>query len=185
MTNRRIRLFACICVFAQLLCSCKATDSDTLTELNYIKSAYSASLTAVSVYTSQAEIGDEGHVDQGLIAALLGKGGVFPPEMSAVEEYSFFCASSIEVCEVWIAKCRTYSAARALVRLFEKRKAYLSKIDFDSESDAKAAGSAQIIRRGKKVYFIAASCGDAIASYISKKSSALPNLNAKKRAWQR
>jgi len=155
---------------AQLLCSCKTADVNTLKELNDIKNAFSASLTSVSVYTSSAEEGEAEHIDQGLIAAFFGKDGTFPPEMSGVDEYSFFCASSVGVCEVWIASCRTYSAARALSHLFEERRLYLSKIDFDSDTDAMSAERAQVILKGKRVYFICTPCADDIAAYLNEKS---------------
>lgn len=168
MLNKTIKLLIGIGACALLLCACKENRVDTLFELNNIKSAFSSSLTSVSVYTSKADEGEDGHIDQGLIAALLGKGGELPAEMSGIEEYSFFCASSVELCEVWVANCRTYSAARALSQLFEKRRAFLSKIDFDSESDAKAAISSQVLVQGKTVYFISAACGDDIAAYVKK-----------------
>ena len=159
-------LLSAALVLSFVLCSCKKSEKSTYEILCGAKQQFSQYLTNVSVYDSNAEPGEAEHIDQGLIAALLGDGSEYPPQMSGCQDYSFFCASSIEVCELWIVRCRTYSCAQSVYELFEERRNRLSKTDFENDADSLAADSAEIIKKGKTVCFAALSCSKQALDHI-------------------
>ncbi len=150
------------------LCSCGEEKLSTYMRVLSAREKFSSSLSNVMVYSSLIEEGNEGYIDRELITAMLGDDGVFPKEMELCEQYSFFCASGLEICEGWIVKCRTYTAARDIEALFERRRLYLSKQDFDLDKDIAAVTSACVMREGKYVYFAATQNSDAVLEYMKK-----------------
>lgn len=130
-----------------------------------VKEKYSESLGAVRLYHTEAEEGCEGYIDEGLIIALLGDGEV-PVEMQTVREYAFLCSAQVSLCEVWAVECRTYSGARDVYALFEKRKKLLSAPEYDNAADAEAAGGITLVREGKCVFFAVHKNGSEIVEYL-------------------
>lgn len=130
-----------------------------------VKEKYSSSLGAVALYHTEAEEGTEGYIDVGLIAAMLGDGEV-PSEMQLVREYAFLCSAQVSLCEVWAVECRTYSGAREVYALFEKRKKLLTAPDYENEKDGAAAAGTVLVREGKYVFFAVNEQGDEIVEYL-------------------
>ena len=146
------RIVALVLVCACALCSCGEREESARSMIDRVRGEYADVLGAVSVYYSDAEEGEAGHIDEGLIAAMLGEGGV-PAEMQNVEEYAFLCSAQIALCEVWAVRCRTYSGAREVYALFEKRKKLICGPDYEDPHDAGAAAGATLMRLGRFVFF--------------------------------
>ena len=148
-----------------VLCSCEDIEESTRSMIDRVREKYAETLGAVSLYCSDAEEGHEGYIDEGLIAAMLGDGEV-PAEMQTVEEYAFLCSAQIELCEVWAVKCRTYSEAREVYALFEKRKKLLCGPDYENPRDASAAAGAVLVREGRYVFFAVNEKGAEIVEHL-------------------
>ncbi len=154
-------------VYGMLFSSCSKQSVSTYTKICEAQKKFSIELSNVSIYSSEHSEGEAGYIDRGLIAAILGDDGVFPEAMELCEEYAFFCASSLDICEAWAVRCRTYTAARDVEALFERRREYLSKQELDSESDIAAVSSAEVVRTGKYVYFAATQNSNAILEFLN------------------
>ncbi len=148
-------------------CSCNKSSVDTYTQISEVKEKFSSSLTNVKIYSSEIEEGNDGYADRELIAAMLGGDGEFPREMDMCGQYSLFCASSLAICEVWAVECRTYTAARDIEALFERRQLYLSKQDYENASDISAVSNARTKRKGKRVYFAVTENSDEVIKFLS------------------
>ncbi len=168
MKDHALRLTALfLALFVALsFCSCRGEGQSMHEKITGVKKTFGSSLRAVGLYSSAAEEGYDGYIDQGLISAMLGDDGEYPAEMSGCSEYAFLCASGVEICEVWALRCRTYSYARAVYALFEKRLELLSSPDYESDSDAAAVAGAALVRDGKCVYFAVTENGAEIVGYL-------------------
>ncbi len=162
--KRVIIVFLCMVLF---LGSCGENTDSTRSMIDRVRGKYSDSLGSVSIYYSDAEEGDAGYIDSALIAAMLGEGEEVPIEMQGVEEYAFLCSAKIELCEVWAVRCRTYSSAREIYSIFEKRKKLLCGPDYENLHDAGAAAGTTLLREGKHVFFAVDENGADIVRYLS------------------
>ncbi len=156
-----------LCFFALFFCSCNRKEVSTYTQISSLKDKFSSSLENVKVYSSRMIEGEDGYIDSAFIAALLGDGESIPAEIEACGEYSFFCASDLSICEAWAVECRTYSSARDVEAVFERRREFLSNQEFDSESDIEAAADAKVNRQGKRVYFVAAQSSEEMLRFLT------------------
>ncbi len=162
---------ACLCLFIAiflLFCSCQKSKISTLEQIKELSESFFSPLSNIQVYSSEIKEGSSGFADRTFIAAMLGKNGEFPPEMELCLEYSFFCSQIFDICEAWAVECRTYTAARDVELLFEKRLDCLTKQDYEKESDIAAVSNAKIKRVGKRVYFIASEKAEEMLSYMLK-----------------
>ncbi len=166
MKTKLVKFSSIILALILLFCSCGTENESTYTKILHVKEHFSDDLTHVQIYSSLSSEGNDGHVDRDLISALLGEDGKFPAEMDLCEQYSFFCATDLNICEVWAIKCRTYSSARDIEAVFERRRVYLSKQDYDKDSNIAAAVGAKVLRDGKNVYFAAAEHSNEILKFM-------------------
>lgn len=168
MKAKLLKLTAFFLLTALLfLCSCNAKEVSTYAQISAVKDKFSSSLTNVRIYSSDFTEEDDGHIDPAFIAALLGDGEEIPDEIKACKEYSFLCSSELSICEAWAVECRTYSSARDVEAIFERRREVLSKQDFESESDISAVTQAKVQRCGRRVYFVAAENSAEILRYLT------------------
>ena len=130
-----------------------------------VRENFSDFLGAVRIYYSDAEEGREGYIDEGLIIAMLGDGEV-PVELQTVREYAFLCSSQVSLGEVWAVECRTYSGARDMYNLIQKRKKLLTAPDYENEKDVAAAEGTVLVRDGKRVFFAVNEKGAEIVDYL-------------------
>ena len=159
------RIFVFILLFC-LLCSCSDKEVSSIERIAQARVRFSSSLGAVWVYHSDAIEGEEGYIDSGLVGVMLGD-GERPSEMSGVKRYSFLCSTGISLCEVWMLECYTYSAARDVYELFEKRKKLLTSPEYENERDNAAADGSALVREGKCVYFAVCENGDEVIGFLS------------------
>ena len=159
------RIVALVLVCACVLCSCEKVSESPQEIIERVRGKYADSLGAVSLYYSGAEEGQDGYIDEGLIIALLGDGGM-PEEMMAVERYAFLCSARISLGEVWAVECYTYTGAREVYALFEKRRKLLCGPDYEDHGDADAAAGTALVREGKRVFFAVNAAGAEIVEYM-------------------
>lgn len=158
---KRIFAFALL-VF--LLCSCSGEQRSSIERIEAARGRFSFG--AVAVYRSDALEGEVGYIDSELLGVMLGD-GEYPDEMAGVGRFSFLCSAEISLCEVWMLECRTYSSARAVYSLFEKRKKLICAPEYDSEQDQAASDGAVLLRDGKYVYFAVCKNGDEVVGFLS------------------
>ena len=149
-----------------LLCSCSSEAKSPKKQISAVSERCSETLGAVSVYHSDAREGEAGYIDGDMVSAMLGE-GTFPDEMSGVEEYSVICPQGMRIGEVWMLRCRTYSSAREVYELFEKRKKLITSPEYEDERDEAAAGGTVLLREGKYVYFAVCENGAQIVGFLS------------------
>ena len=159
------RIVALVLVCACVLCSCGEVSESPQGIIERVRGKYADSLGAVSLYYSGAEEGHDGYIDEGLIIAMLGDGGM-PEEMMAVREYAFLCSARMFLGEVWAIECYTYTGAREVYALMEKRKKLLCGPDYEDARDADAAAGAALVREGKWVFFAVNAAGAEIVEYM-------------------
>ena len=152
-----------------LLCSCSGGEVSSIERIAEARVRFSSSLGAVRIYRSDAIEGEDGYIDGGLVGVMLGDGEC-PSEMSGVERYSFLCSTGISLCEVWMLECRTYSSARDVYELFEKRKKLLTSPEYEDERDKAAADGTTLVREGKYIYFAVCENATEIVRFLSDKS---------------
>ena len=162
---KRTGVLFLILVLSVSLCSCRAEKPGALERINTVRESFGESLSKVSVFYSGAEEGSAGYVDDALLSAILG-GGEYPSAMSGCFEYAFLCSSEISLCEVWVIECRTYSSAREVYALFEKRKKLLTSPQYENDRDVSAAQGTVLERVGKYVYFVVNEKGADILHYL-------------------
>ena len=159
------RVFVLVLVIF-LLCSCSRDATSPKERIAAASERFSEALGAVSVYSSDAREGEAGYIDGDLIVAMLGE-GTFPGEMSGVEEYSIICSQGMRIGEVWMLRCRTYSSARCVYELFEKRKKLITSPEYEDACDEAAARGTVLLREGKYVYFAVSENGEQIVRFLS------------------
>ena len=160
-----------LCILALvifLLCSCSQEATLPNERIAAASGRFSETLGAMSIYDSDAREGEAGYIDGDMIAAMLGEGS-YPGEMSGVEEYSIICSQGMRIGEVWMLRCRTYSSARCVYELFEKRKKLITSPEYEDVRDEAAARGTVLLREGKYVYFAVCENGAQIVGFLSGK----------------